>query len=108
MSGLGITIFDPAEALTDSERMAAYVDVVAEEAGDDAGEILGALGIAVRASGSATAVAMRAGLTLEELETALAKGAHPSFEAVLKIARGLGMHIRFAAKNDVRTGKGCG
>lgn len=88
--------------------MAAYVDVVAEEAGDDAGEILRALGVAVRASGSATAVAMGAGLTLEDLETALAKGADPSFEAVLKIARGLGIRIRFAAKNDVRAGKGCG
>lgn len=35
-------------------------------------------------------------------------GAHPSFEAVLKIARGLGIRMRLAAKNDVRTGKGCG
>nr|WP_313039869.1 hypothetical protein [Brevundimonas diminuta] len=86
MSDLGITIFDPADALTSQEHIAAYIDLVAEEAGDDTGEVLKALGVAVRASGSAPALAIKAGLTLAELETALGEDGDPSFDTVLNPA----------------------
>ena len=95
MSDLGIAVFDPAEALTSPASIAAYVDLVADETGHDTEKILKAMGVAVRASGSATVVATKAGLTSQEVETALAEGADPSFEMVLRILRGLGMRIRF-------------
>lgn len=97
MSDLGITIFDPADALTSPEHIAAYIDLVAEEAGDDTGEVLKALGVAVRASGSASAMAINTGLTLAELETALGEDGNPSFDMVLSIASALGIRIRFEA-----------
>lgn len=97
MSDLGITIFDPADALTSPEHIAAYFDLVAEEAGYDTREVLKALGVAVRASGSAPALAIEADLTPTEVEMALAEGAGPSFETVLRIASALGIRIRFEA-----------
>ena len=95
MSNLGITIFDPVDALTSPAHIAAYVDLVAEEAGQDTEEILKAMGVAVRASGSTAVVATKAGLTSQEVETALTEGADPSFEMVLRMLRGLEMRIRF-------------
>lgn len=95
MSDLGITIFDPADALTSPAHIAAYIDLVAEETGHDTEEILNAMGVAVRASGSASVVAMKAGLMLAELETALGADGDPSFDTVLKIAHALGIRIHF-------------
>lgn len=97
MSDLGITMFDPADALTSPEHIAAYINLASEEAGDDTGEILRALGVAVRANGPASAIAIKAGLTLKELEMALAEEADPSFETALKIAHALGIRIHFEA-----------
>ncbi len=95
MSDLGITIFDPADALNSPASIAAYIDLVAEETGHDTEEILKAMGVAVRASGSASVVAMKAGLMLAELETALGADGDPSFDTVLKIAHALGIRIHF-------------
>jgi len=95
MSDLGITVFDPAEALTSPASIAAYVDCVADETGNDTEEILKAMGVAVRASGSTAAGATKAGLTSQEVEAALTEGANPSLEVVLRVLRGLGMRIRF-------------
>lgn len=95
MSDLGITVFDPADALTSPASIAAYVDLVAQETGYDTEEILKAMRVAIRATSSAAAVATTAGLTAQEVETALAEEADPSFQVVLRILRGLGMRIRF-------------
>ena len=95
VSDLDITVFDPADALISPASIAAYIGLVADEAGHDTEEILKAMGVAVRASGSASVVAMKAGLTSQEVETALTEGAGPSFEVVLRMLRGLGMRIRF-------------
>lgn len=97
MADLGITIFDPADALTSPECIAVYLDLATEETGHDAEEILKAMRVAIRASGSAATVATRAGLTPQEVETALAEGGDPSFEVMLRILGGLGMRIRFEA-----------
>jgi len=95
VSDLGITVFDPADALTSPASIAAYVDLVAQETGHDTEEILKAMGVAIRATGSAAAVATKARLTAQEVEMALTEAANPSFEMVLRILHGLGMRTRF-------------
>ncbi|MNC50649.1 hypothetical protein D3C87_1495730 [compost metagenome] len=105
MSDLDITVFDPADALNSAASIAAYVDLVADETGYETEAILKAMGVAVRASGSALVVATKAGLTSQEVEAALTEGASPSFAAVLGILRGLGMRIRFEVDGCCEAGE---
>ena len=87
--------YDVAEQLRTPEEMAAYLDAWLEEAPDDASGIARALGDIARAKGM-TQVAKDAGLSRESLYKALAPGAKPRFETVLKVARALG--VKFTAQ----------
>ena len=75
-------------ALDDDQAIAEYTTAVLET--DDPNLLLLALGDVARAKGMAQ-VAKDAGLGRESLYKALAPGAKPRFETVLKVARALGV-----------------
>ena len=84
--------FDAARYLTDDAAVAEYMTAILET--DDPDLLLLALGDVARARGMAQ-VAKDSGLGRESLYKALAPGAKPRFDTVLKVARALG--IRLAA-----------
>ena len=82
--------FDAARYLTDDEAIAEYMTAVLDE--DDTDLLLLALGDVARARGMAQ-VAKDSGLGRESLYKALAPGAKPRFDTVMKVARALGMRL---------------
>lgn len=87
--------YDVAEQLRDPREMAAYLDAWLQDAPDDAGGIVRALGDIARAQGM-TSVARATGLGRESLYKALTPGTKPRFDTVMKVARALG--VRFTAQ----------
>jgi probable addiction module antidote protein len=98
MTDLGIREFDLAEVLTSTDSIAAFVQAVAEDTDHDAGAIIRAFRVAVRARGAST-VAADVGLSVEALEEALGDGGNPSFETILNIARAVGLKVSFEPEN---------
>lgn len=84
--------FDAARYLNDDEAIADYMTAVLET--NDPDLLLLALSDVARAKGMAQ-VAKDAGLGRESLYKALAPGAKPRFETVMKVARALG--VKFTA-----------
>jgi probable addiction module antidote protein len=82
--------FDAARYLTDDAAVAEYMTAVLETGNSDL--LLLALGDVARARGMAQ-VAKDAGLGRESLYKALAPGAKPRFDTVLKVARALGVKL---------------
>lgn len=85
--------FDAARYLEDDEAVAEYMTAIFEA--DDPDLLLLALSDVARAKGMAQ-VAKDAGLGRESLYKALAPGAKPRFDTVLKVAKALG--VRFTAR----------
>lgn len=85
---LKLVAFDAARYLDDDEAIAEYMTAVLEAGDPDL--LLLALGDVARAKGMAQ-VAKEAGLGRESLYKALAPGAKPRFETVMKVARALGV-----------------
>jgi probable addiction module antidote protein len=88
-----LVLFDAARYLTDDAAVAEYMTAILET--DDPDLLLLALGDVARARGMAQ-VAKDSGLGRESLYKALAPGAKPRFDTVLKVARALG--VRLAAR----------
>ena len=82
--------FDAARYLTDDAAVAEYMTAVLDT--EDPDLLLLALGDVARARGMAQ-VAKDAGLGRESLYKALALGAKPRFDTVLKVARALGVKL---------------
>jgi probable addiction module antidote protein len=82
--------FDAARYLTSDEAIAEYMTAVLETG--DADLVLAALRDVARARGMGQ-VAKDAGLGRESLYKALAPGAKPRFDTVLKVARALGVTL---------------
>jgi probable addiction module antidote protein len=82
--------FDAARYLINDVAIAEYMTAVLET--DDPDLLLMALGDVARAKGMAQ-VAKDAGLGRESLYKALAPGAKPRFDTVLKVARALGVRL---------------
>lgn len=82
--------FDAARYLTDDAAVAEYMTAVLET--EDPDLLLLALGDVARARGMAQ-VAKDAGLGRESLYKALAPGAKPRFDTVLKVAKALGVRL---------------
>lgn len=82
--------FDAARYLTDESAIAEYMTAVLET--EDPDLLLLALSDVARAKGMAQ-VAKDAGLGRESLYKALAPGAKPRFDTVLKVARALGVKL---------------
>lgn len=82
--------FDAARYLTDDAAIAEYINAILEE--DDTDLLLMALGDVARARGMAQ-IAKETGLGRESLYKALAPGAKPRFDTVLKVAHALGVRL---------------
>lgn len=85
--------YDVADYLRTEEDMAAYLEACFEEAGDDVAFIAAALGDIARAYGMAE-IAAATGLTREGLYKTLSKDGNPSFSAVLKVMKALGLKLK--------------
>ena len=90
---LKLVAFDAARYLDDDEAIAEYVTAVLDA--NDPDLLLLALSDVARAKGMAQ-VAKDAGLGRESLYKALAPGAKPRFETVMKVAHALG--VKFTAR----------
>jgi probable addiction module antidote protein len=84
------TRFDAADYLESEESIAAYLSAVLEE--DDPDSFLSALKTIARARGM-TQLAKDTGIGRESLYKALAPGAKPRYDTVLKVVRALGIHL---------------
>ena len=82
--------FDAARYLTDDAAVAEYITAVLET--DNPDLLLLALADVARARGMSQ-IAKEAGLGRESLYKALAPGAKPRFDTVLKVARALGVRL---------------
>jgi probable addiction module antidote protein len=82
--------FDAARYLTDEAAIAEYMTAVLEANEPDL--LLLALGDIARARGMAQ-IAKETGLGRESLYKALAPGAKPRFDTILKVARALGVKL---------------
>lgn len=85
--------YDVADYLKSEEDMALYLEACFEEAGDDAAFISAALGDIARAHGM-TEIASATGLTREGLYKTLSKDGNPSFAAILKVMKALGLKLK--------------
>ena len=88
-----LVAFDAARYLDDDEAIAEYMTAILET--NDSDLLLLALSDVARAKGMAQ-VAKDADLGRESLYKALAPGAKPRFETVMKVARALG--VKFTAQ----------
>ena len=88
---------DAARYLTDDAAIAEYLTAVLEA--DDPDALLLALGDIARVRGMAK-IAKDTGLGRESLYKALAPGAKPRFDTVLKVARALGIRLAARAAYD--------
>ena len=82
--------FDAARYLNDDEAIAEYISVVLET--DNPDLLLLALSDIARAKGMAQ-IARDTGLGRESLYKALAPGAKPRFDTIVKVARALGVRL---------------
>jgi probable addiction module antidote protein len=89
-SRIKLVPFDAARYLTDDEAIAEYMNAVLEA--DDLDLLLLALGDVARARGMSL-VAKEAGLGRESLYKALAPGAKPRFDTIVRVARALGVRL---------------
>lgn len=87
---VALRAFDATQYLDDDQAIADYMSAVLEF--DDPDLLLAALGDVARAKGMAQ-VARDSGLGRESLYKALAPGAKPRFDTVLKVARALGIQL---------------
>jgi probable addiction module antidote protein len=85
---------DSADYLTEIEDAAAYLEAAIDEAGDDPAFIAQALGTIAR-QGNLSELARRVGMSREGLHKALSAEGDPSFAAIIKVARALGLRIHF-------------
>jgi probable addiction module antidote protein len=82
--------FDMTTLLDSDEAVSEYLNQVLEDGDSD--ELIRALGYIAKAKGMAM-IAKESGLGRESLYKALAPGAKPRFETVLKVIRALGVKL---------------
>jgi probable addiction module antidote protein len=88
--------YDSADYLETEDDVAAYLDAVMEEGGDDPTYVTRALGVVARAR-NISKLARDTGMSREGIYKALSEEGNPSFATVAKIAGALGLRITFAA-----------
>ena len=89
-----ISRWDSSEYLRTEEDIRAYLEALVEEGGDDPAAIVHALGAIARAR-NMSQLARDAGISREGLYKALSEEGNPTFATVAKIAKALGLHIKF-------------
>jgi probable addiction module antidote protein len=91
--------FDPSEFLDDDEVIAEYLTAAVEDSNPDV--FLAAIGHVAKARGM-SAIAETAGLGRGTLYKALAPGAKPRFDTLLKVLDGLGVRISINCNPVIR------
>lgn len=86
--------YDTADYLKSEEDIAAYMEAVMEEGGDDPAFVARALGIAARAQ-NLSQLARGVGMTRQGLDKALSGDGNPTLATVLKVAQVLGLRLAF-------------
>lgn len=86
--------YDSADYLQSEESIAAYMEAVMEESGDDPALVAQALGTVARAR-NMSQLARDTGMTREGLYKALSGEGNPSFATVMKVANALGLKMSF-------------
>ncbi len=90
-----ITHYDSADYLETEEDVAAYLDAMMEDGGEDPALVIKALGTIARAR-NFSQLARDSGITREGLYKALSENGNPSFATVAKLVSALGLHITFS------------
>jgi probable addiction module antidote protein len=85
--------YDTADYLKSEDDIAAYLQAVMEDGGDDARLIAAALGDVARARGMMQ-LARDTGLTREGLYKALSADGNPSLDTVLRVMKALGLRLQ--------------
>lgn len=85
--------YDSANYLTSEESQRAYLELAIEDSADCPELLIHALGVVARARNTSQ-VAKDAGLSRAGLYRATRKGATPSYDTVVRLARALGVEIR--------------
>lgn len=85
-----LTKFDAADYLDSDEAIAEYLTASLEDANPDV--FLAAISDVAKARGMAT-IAKESGLGRESLYKALAPGAKPRYDTILKVLHGLGVKV---------------
>ncbi len=88
--------YDSADYLETQDDVAAYLDAVMAEGGDDPAYVTRALGVVARAR-NISKLARDTGMSREGIYKALSEDGNPSFATVAKIAGALGLRITFEA-----------
>jgi len=91
--------YDTADYLKNDDDIAAYLEAVMEEGGNDPSYIVHALGVVARAQ-NMSKLAREAGMSREGLYKALSGKGNPSFSTVMKVADALGLRISFTASRS--------
>jgi len=91
---VNLTEFDPSEFLDNEEVIAEYLTAALEDENPDV--FLAAVGNVAKARGM-TDIAERTGLGRESLYKAMAPGAKPRYDTVLKVLHSLGVKISVSA-----------
>jgi probable addiction module antidote protein len=86
--------FDAADYLKTEEDIAAFLEAVADEEGDDPAYLAQALGAVARAR-NMSQLARETGLSREGLNKALSLDGNPTLGTVMKVAKALGLRLTF-------------
>ena len=84
--------YDSADYLKTEEDIAAYLEAVMDESGDDPASIARALGVVARAR-NMTALAREVGMSRVGLSKALSGEGNPTLSTVMKVAKALGLKV---------------
>ena len=84
--------YDSADYLKTEEDIAAYLEAVMEEGGEDPGYVVRALGVVARAR-NMTALAREVGMSRVGLSKALSGDGNPTLSTVMKVAKALGLKV---------------
>ncbi len=90
MSNATTSLWDASEHLDSPEAINEYLTAALEDGDSDL--LIAALGDIARAKGM-TQLAKATGLGRESLYKALSPGAKPRFDTVMRVMRGLGIHL---------------
>jgi probable addiction module antidote protein len=86
--------YDSADYLRAEEDIAAYMEAVMEEGGDDPAYVARALGVVARAR-NMSQLARDVGMSREGLHKALSGEGNPTLSTIMKVSKALGLRIAF-------------
>lgn len=96
-----VSRYDSADYLETEEDIAAYLDAVMKEGGDNPANVIHALGVVARAR-NFSQLARDTDISREGLYKALSDNGNPSFAMIIKMVAALGLHIKFVPATPLK------